>query len=150
MGTGFGEGRPPEALGEYTGFLLNWIAIRSRESFAAAISGLGLTPPQFGLMNVIDAKPGASQQELVAATHIDSSTMVATLDLLEAAGLAERRAHESDRRKRVIHLTAKGESVLAEARVRARDVGTETFGALSEEEFAEFHRLARKVSGLES
>jgi DNA-binding MarR family transcriptional regulator len=149
VGTGFGEGRPPEALGDYTGFLLNWIAARSRESFAAALQELSLTPPQFGLMNVIDSKPGASQQELVATTHIDRSTMVATLDLLEEAGLAERRAHASDRRKRVIHLTDAGERTLERARATARRIGSENFGALSEDEFAEFHRLARKVAGLD-
>ncbi len=75
--------------------------------------------------------------------------MVATLDLLEASGLAERRPHATDRRKHVIHLTDQGAATLAKARRSAGAVVDVVFGALSEEEFAEFHRLTRKIVGFE-
>ena len=38
--------------------------------------------------------------------------MVQSLDALEKAGFAERRPHPTDRRKRAVHVTPKGEDVL--------------------------------------
>jgi DNA-binding MarR family transcriptional regulator len=46
---------------------------------------------------------------------LDKTTMVVALDELEAAGLAERRPSPTDRRARVIAVTAAGASKLAEA-----------------------------------
>lgn len=143
----FGSSTPPEPMGEYTGFLLNWVGARSRERFAAALDDLGLRPQQFAAMVVIDANPGMAQQDLVEATNIDPSTMVAMLDALEQTELAERRPHPTDRRKRALHLTAKGKRKLSDAREAAAQTGKETFGALDAEEFRELHRLLRKLAG---
>src|SRR4051795_5873497 len=126
----FGDATPPPALGDYTGFLMNWCAIRSRGAFAAELERLGLRPPQFAVLSVIDAEPGLTQQALVTATGIDPSSMVQMVDSLEAAGGAERRPHESDRRKRAIHLTANGKKVLTRARTAATRVGDEAFAPL--------------------
>jgi DNA-binding MarR family transcriptional regulator len=136
-------------MGDYTGFLLNWVGARSRERFATAMDELGLRPQQFAAMVVIDANPGMAQQDLVEATEIDPSTMVAMLDALERSGLAERRPHPTDRRKRALHLTAKGKRKLADARTAAKRVGAETFATLDPAEFAELHRLLRKLAGFE-
>lgn len=144
----FGEGTPPEALGDYTGFLLNWVGARSRSAFAAALAELDLRPPQFAAMAVIAAHPGQTQQELVAQTGIDPSTMVATVDALAGAGLAERRAHPTDRRKREVHLTAEGLRRLTAAQQAARRVGDQTFGALTPEELDALHATLRKLAGL--
>ncbi|WP_354700894.1 putative HTH-type transcriptional regulator [Paraconexibacter sp. AEG42_29] len=143
----FGSSTPPEPMGQLTGFLLNWVGARSREAFAAAIEELGLRPQQFAAMTMIDADPGMAQQELVAATNIDPSTMVAMLDGLEAAGLAERRPHASDRRKHALHLTEAGTETLRAARRAAAGMRDEVFGRLEPEEFAELHRLLRKTAG---
>ena len=145
----FGSSTPPEPMGDYTGFLLNWVGARSRERFAEAMEKMGLRPQQFAAMVVIESNPGMAQQDLVEATSIDPSTMVAMLDALEQSGLAERRPHPTDRRKRALYLTAKGKRKLADAREAAKDVGRETFGALEPAEFAELHRLLRKLAGFE-
>ena len=134
-------------MGDYTGFLLNWVGARSRERFAQAMDALGLRPQQFAAMVVIDANPGMAHQDLVEASEIDPSTMVAMLDALEQSGLAERRTHPTDRRKRALHLTAKGKRKLADARGAAKSVGAETFATLDPAEFAELHRLLRKLAG---
>ena len=46
---------------------------------------------------------------------LDKTTMVVTLDELEAAGLAERRPSSTDRRARVIAVTAAGQRMLRKA-----------------------------------
>jgi DNA-binding MarR family transcriptional regulator len=141
--------RPPAALAEHTGFLMNWVALRSRRHFAAALEErFGLHPTEFGALSVIAGSPGATQQAICDASGVDPSTLVATLDTLEERGLAERRPHESDRRKRAVHLTPEGQRVCREAQKIARRAGGEVFSALTPQERTELNRLLRKLTGL--
>jgi DNA-binding MarR family transcriptional regulator len=75
--------------------------------------------------------------------------MVLMLDGLADAGLAERRPHPSDRRKRAVHLTQEGERVLASAREVAERVGEQAFRRLSADERRQLHALLRKLAGLD-
>jgi DNA-binding MarR family transcriptional regulator len=145
----FGESRPPEALSNFTGFLLNWVATGSRKRFEATLDELGLKLQGFALMNTVDAEPGRTQQELVGLTHIDPSTMVQTLDILAESGYAERRPHPTDRRKYTIHLTAEGERMLARARRAAAEAGRASLGRLNEAERDQLRVLLRKAAGCE-
>src|SRR3954452_18883390 len=124
------EGRPPEPLASAPGFLLSWNGQRIAALFAAALEPLGLRPPHFGVMTLIEAHPGSTQQELVSASLIDPSSMVAMIDELEAAALAERRPHPSDRRKHSVHLTKRGRSTLGRARKAAGATLEEVFEPL--------------------
>lgn len=145
-----GEERPPEALAGYTGFLMNWVGSRSRAQFAHALSEhTGLHPREFGVLNMLARNPGVTQHEIGTGAGVDPSTMVATLDSLEERGLAERRPHPDDRRKRAVYLTAKGEETLREGRKVGQAVARQVFGALSTEERKQLHSLLRKVSGLD-
>jgi DNA-binding MarR family transcriptional regulator len=144
-----GSERPPDALGDYTGFLMNWCAVRSRGTFARELEAIGLRPPQFAVLSVIDAEPGLTQQALVSATGIDPSTMVQMVDSLEAAGWAERRPHDTDRRKRALHLTPAGDEILGRAREAAAHVGEVAFAPLDADERRQLHGLLRKLAGLD-
>lgn len=143
-----GGDRPPAALASYSGFLLNWIAARSRMRFAAALAEEDLHPREFAALTIVAAQPGLTQQDLAAAAEIDASTLVATLDGLEQRGLAERRVLSEDRRKRAIHLTPEGERALARGRALARRLGDELFGPLTAEERRRFDLLLRKLAGV--
>jgi DNA-binding MarR family transcriptional regulator len=140
--------RPPPQLAQYSGFLLNWVAARSRMRFAAALAGVGLHLREFAALNIVAAKPGLTQHDLAAAAEIDASTLVATLDALEQRGLAERRVMPEDRRKRAIHLTPEGEAALKRGRMLAKRLGDELFGPLSATERRQFEALLRKLAGL--
>src|SRR4051794_21780961 len=120
---------PPAELGQFTGFLMNYVGTRSGRRFAAALEPFGLHPRHFGVMTVLDARPGITQQDLADHSSVDRSSMVAVLDELERRGLAERRSAPADRRKRAIHLTAEGRAQLQRMRAVARKVGEQTFGA---------------------
>jgi DNA-binding MarR family transcriptional regulator len=145
-----GSERPPEALAQYTGFLMNWVARRSRERFAAALEAeVGLHPREFGVLAVVERDPGITQQAIGEAAGVDPSTMVATLDSLEERGLAERRPHASDRRKRAVFLTEEGEEATRRAQRIGKQVGKETLGALSKDERRQLNALLRKLAGLE-
>lgn len=144
-----GEERPPEALSGYTGFLMNWIGARSRARFAQVLhERTGLHPREFGVLNVLARNRGTTQHELARHAGVDPSTMVATLDALEERGLAQRRPHPDDRRKRAIYLTAAGEEALRDGRKVGTAVGREVFAPLTADERKQLHGLLRKLSGL--
>src|SRR5688572_22925853 len=88
-----------------------------------ALEDLGLSPRARCVLT--SASHGEHTQiELARMIGLDKTTMVVTLDELEAAGLAERRPSASDRRARVIAVTKAGERKVREAeeiseRVRA-------------------------------
>lgn len=140
--------KPPPQLAQYSGFLLNWVAARSRERFAAALAEEELHLREFAALNIVAAQPGLTQHDLAAAAGIDASTLVATLDALERRGLAERRIMPEDRRKRAIHLTPAGEAALRRGRALAGRLGNELFGTLTATERRQFDVLLRKLAGV--
>jgi DNA-binding MarR family transcriptional regulator len=139
--------QPPAELSQFSGFLMNYLGTRSGRRFAEALEPFGLHPRHFGVMTVLDARPGITQHELADHSRVDRSSMVAVLDDLEAHGIAERRPDPDDRRKRSVHLTAKGRANLKKMRAVAQHVGEESFAALSDDERATLHRLLRKLAG---
>jgi DNA-binding MarR family transcriptional regulator len=141
---------PPEPLASAPGFLLSWNGQRMARKFAEALEPLGLKPPHFGVMTLIDTNPGSAQRELVERSMIDASTMVAVIDDLEARGLAERRPDPVDRRRRAIHLTTQGRRTLERARKVAISTAAEVFEPLDDREMATLVRLLRKLSGAET
>ena len=144
------DGPPPEPLASATGFLLSWNGRRTAEGFAEVMAEVGMRPPEFGVMRLIDSKPGLTQTELVAGMLIDASSMVAVLDHLEEQGLAERRPHPSDRRKHAVHLTDKGERKLARAMDVANDFAEELLKPLDKTERETLQLLLRKLAGFEA
>jgi len=144
-----GGDKPPAPLAQYSGFLLNWVAARSRARFTAALAAEDLHLREFAALHIVAAQPGLTQHALAAAAEIDASTLVATLDALEQRGLAERRVMPEDRRKRAIHLTPAGEAALRRGRALAKRLGDELFGTLSADERRQFDVLLRKLAGLD-
>lgn len=140
---------PPEPLASATDFLLSWNGQRTAQGFAEVLKPLEMRPQHFGVMNLIESHPGLTQQELVTGSLIDPSSMVAVIDELEERGLAERRHHESDRRKHAVHLTAKGKRTLARARETATSYAEDLLAPLDAEERETLRLLLRKLAGLE-
>ena len=138
---------PPEPFGKYLGFLLAWAGQRSARNFAAALGPLGLDQRQWVVLNLVDANPGVAQQELVESTSVDPSSMVAIVDGLEEGGLAERRPHASDRRKRAVHLTAQGRKTLERGRAAIAKEQQELQAPLTAEERETLRRLLQKLAG---
>jgi DNA-binding MarR family transcriptional regulator len=142
------EGGPiPGELTVFPGYLLARLGESSRRRFHKALEPEGLHPRDFGVMTMVAAQPGMSQQQLHEKTAIDPSSMVAVIDELEAAGLAERRPDPADRRARTIFLTDLGEQTLRRVRALAGELQREFFEALTAEELRTLHALLRKLAG---
>jgi DNA-binding MarR family transcriptional regulator len=89
-----------------------------------------------------------TQSEVARMVGLDKTTMVVTLDELEAAGLAERRPSPHDRRARVIGVTASGKRKVREAEEIAERVRADVLSVLPERDREVFlNSLTRLVSG---
>jgi DNA-binding MarR family transcriptional regulator len=116
---------------------LCWLLSRASHvlttELTAALEELDLAPR--GHMVLVAAQGGAhTQTELARMIGLDKTTMVVTLDELEAAGLAERRPSPTDRRARVIVVTKAGERLMRKADKIFDDIRADVLGALAEDE----------------
>ena len=98
------------------GFLLSRVGAVVRAGFKDVLAGWGIRPLQYVILLVLDAGSGMSQQELCAATGVDSGNMVELLDGLEALHYAQRARDPGDRRRYQVTITPAGQSALAELR----------------------------------
>jgi DNA-binding MarR family transcriptional regulator len=141
------RGPIPGELSVFPGYLMARLGEASRRRFHQALEPEGLHPRHFGVMTMVAAQPGMSQQQLHEKTAIDPSSMVAVIDELEAIGLAERRPHPEDRRVRTIFLTERGVETLARVSKIAGELQRDFFGALTAAERRTLHALLRKLAG---
>ena len=84
----------------------------------------GFRPPCLGVLAVVaDAQP-VSQRQISDRLGLDASDVVGVLDILQGAGLIERRRDPQDRRRHAVVLTPAGEKAarhVAELRAVAED-----------------------------
>ncbi len=81
----------------------------------AALAEIGLTPREFCVLTHAEAGD-LTQIELAGLVDLDKTTMVVTVDELEAAGYALRALSPADRRARLVTLTDAGRKVMAAGR----------------------------------
>src|ERR671916_3163951 len=90
-------GEQPEPLAANLGWLLAQASHVLKTELTAALEGLGVSPRAHHVLATALGEE-YTQTELARIVGIDKTTMVVTLDELEAAGLAERRAAAAPRR----------------------------------------------------
>jgi DNA-binding MarR family transcriptional regulator len=99
--------------GDNVAFLLSQLGHRSAAVFAELIASVDLTPPHAGILRLIAAEPGQSQQALSGQLGLLPSRVVAYVDELEDRGYLERRRNPDDRRLHALHLTAAGKKMMS-------------------------------------
>ena len=85
----------------------------------AILSDLGISPQQSMAISTLEPGRPLPMSALAEALHCDNSNITGIVDRLEAAGLAERRPDERDRRVKAVILTDKGEWLRVEIDRRA-------------------------------
>jgi MarR family transcriptional regulator, transcriptional regulator for hemolysin len=118
----------PQPLCDNLCWLLSRASYTLTTELTAALESLGIAPRAHAVLAAA-ATGEHSQTQLARMVGLDKTTMVVTVDELEAAGLAERRPSPTDRRARVIAVTEAGERKLREAeeitgRIRDDVLGT--------------------------
>lgn len=127
--------RPTEPRGEASpAFLLAQVGAHAAARFAERLREIDLAPAHAGILRVLAATPGITQQELATRLGTPPSRLVALMDELEAKELIGRESHETDRRRYALRLTTKGRAALKSVGRAAREHQTALLAALSEDE----------------
>src|SRR5437867_11982229 len=103
-------------------------AHRALERLATqSIESLDVCLSDFGVMELLLHKGPQPVNEIGRRISLTSGAITSAVDRLEARGLVTREAHESDRRTRIVRLTARGEKEAGKAftgHERAMDVAS--------------------------
>ena len=124
---------PPAPLTSDLCWLLSRASHALTTELTAALEKKGMSPRAHSVLAT--AMTGEyTQSEVARAVGLDKTTMVVTLDELEAAGLAERRPAPGDRRARVIAVTPAGRRKVREAEVVMDRVREDVLSSLSDDD----------------
>lgn len=112
---------------------LSWLLKQAYYSLAseihAAFGPLGVSPRGYHVLEA--ALTGDhTQSEIADIAALDKTTMVVTMDELEASGLAERLPSAHDRRVRVITVTPAGQALVLRAREAAAVIQDDVLASL--------------------
>ncbi|HEX3837680.1 MAG TPA: MarR family transcriptional regulator [Steroidobacteraceae bacterium] len=94
------------------GFLLRDVSRLYVRRFEQRADVLGLTLPQCRALVYLALHEGISQARLAELTDVEPMTLVRILDRMAANGWLERRVDATDRRVRLVYLTAKARPVV--------------------------------------
>ncbi len=110
------SGKPQLALGieNLIGYNLRRAHGVQMHRFRSAFAPHSIRPVQLSILGLIYENPGLKQSDLGRALQIERTNIVALLAQLERRRLIERRTGPSDRRARLLQLTAAGRKLTAE------------------------------------
>jgi DNA-binding MarR family transcriptional regulator len=128
------------------GFSLSQVGLETSRQFGGVVGALGLEPREFAILHAVHRHSGQAQQTIGDLLAIPASTMVAIVDHLENEELLERRPHKTDRRARTLHLTVRGETLLASAMVEAMKQEAHICTGLEPQERMQLLSLLRRVA----
>jgi len=101
----------------HIGYLLRQAQAAVRLAHDVALTGVGLTTPQFLVLNLLDAYPGASGAELARSAQLTPQTVNLIVRKLERERLIARDEHETHGRVLRLTLTAEGSARLREGKI---------------------------------
>jgi DNA-binding MarR family transcriptional regulator len=111
-----GEGkRGPEG---HLGYLLRQASVALRAAMDRALADHGLTTPQFAVLTMIAAYPGASGADLARLTFLTPQTINVIVRNLERDGAIAKTAHATHGRILLLQATPRGEALLRRCRAR--------------------------------
>ena len=115
----------PEGLN----WLLAWASHALAREMTAALERFSVTPRGHCVLSTA-LKGEYTQGALATAIGLDKTTMVVTIDELEAHGLAERVPSQHDRRARVIRVTPAGKRMVAKGEREMARIEADVLGSL--------------------
>ena len=121
------------------------IFLEDKRRRVAIIGELGLSFQQSMALMRLEPGTPVPMSTLAASLQCDNSNVTGIVDRLEAAGLAERRAAEHDRRVKAVALTPKGERVRSEVERRTGQPPP-AFAALSVEDATTLRDILRRAT----
>ncbi len=129
----------------HTGFLIRRLHQIAVALFAEECEGLDITPAQFGIMLTIAQKPGIDQSAAAESRGVDRATMASIVARLEKEGYLRRAISKTDRRQKLLTLTASGKSLLNKAHAPVARANERTLEVLGPRDHKSFMRLLEKL-----
>ncbi|MFD8455837.1 MarR family winged helix-turn-helix transcriptional regulator [Streptomyces antimycoticus] len=126
-------------------FLLDHTSHVLRTQMSAALAEIGLTARMHCVL-VHALEEERTQAQLAEIGDMDKTTMVVTVDALEKAGLAERRASTRDRRARIIAVTEEGARIAKQSQNIVDGVHREALATLPETQRASLLRALTRLT----
>ena len=127
----------PEQVGER--YLV--VHQRMRRAVDDGMSATGLSLARTKVLVQLEQRGPTRQSVLAAEFGVAAHSITDIVDALERAGLAERRADPTDRRAKLVALTASGQAALAVASAARERLLREIFGVLDAEDRATMARF---------
>jgi DNA-binding MarR family transcriptional regulator len=127
-----GEGkRGPEG---HLGYLLRQASVSLRGAMDRALVEQGITTPQFSVLTMIAAYPGASGADLARLTFLTPQTINVIVRNLERDGAIAKTAHATHGRILRLSATPKGQALLKRCRARVAELEAELAVLLGRDE----------------
>jgi DNA-binding MarR family transcriptional regulator len=114
-------------------------------SFVRDLADLQLKPVGFSLLCLVGHNPGITSRQLCQTLDIQPPNLVGLVSALTDRGCLQRLAHPTDGRAWGLHLTALGESLLAQAETRILASERQACAGLSGAEQATLKQLLQKI-----
>lgn len=134
----------PDPLVEQIGHGL-WKMQRKIVSGMALHQEMGLTFPQFALLNMVGFEGKSRVVQLAEKMEVKPSAITVMLDRLEQMGLITREQDESDRRAVVVSVTDKGQKVREEGQRRSKRLLEQYLSPLTHDELERMAALFAKL-----
>jgi DNA-binding MarR family transcriptional regulator len=135
-----------DVLDELLGYALRRAQVGMFLAFHAATRGQDITPPRFTALVIVGANPGIGQSALGQVLGIARSGAMMLTDWMEERGLAERRRRPNDGRAWGVHLTPRGEKMVAAMKRRVGAEDRKRAAVLAPRERRELLRLLNKLA----
>ena len=128
-------------------FLVLWKAARAVQAYAEkSVTNLEMCGSDFAVLEALLHKGPLPVNEIGRKVLLTSGSITVAVDRLEKKGLVQRRAHGTDRRARIVHLTKTGRKLITHAYTRhAQDIERLASASLTVTERATMIRLLKKI-----
>ena len=128
-------------------FLVLWKAARAAQGYAEkSISELEMCGSDFAVLEALLHKGPLPINEIGKKVLLTSGSITVAVDRLETKGLVERRAHGTDRRAKIVHLTTEGRKVITRVYANhAADMERLASASLTRAERKTLIRLLKKI-----
>jgi MarR family 2-MHQ and catechol resistance regulon transcriptional repressor len=128
-------------------FLVMWKASRALEAYAEkSLSQLEMCGSDFAVLEALLHKGPLPVNEIGKKVLLTSGSITVAVDRLETKGLVERRASDTDRRARIVHLTKEGRKLITRAFAdHAADLERLASASLTKAERETLIRLSKKI-----
>lgn len=106
--------KTPRSFRVETFLHLNKLVESVQEQISRSLSPFGLTPSQFGALEVLHVRGGVKQREIAESLMKTGGNITMVVDNLVKDGLVERTKSPLDRRQSIVELTPKGRVLIEE------------------------------------